>query len=111
MSGKIIIHTNSLIFDPRSLFSNITSAMTYKITASLLPEVHVVKLFNPVNLKAKNDHHNCSGNDEMFFMADNRSSRNYARNFLRKINFLPIDLSNSLRLQNTAFNLRAIILK
>lgn len=109
MSGKIIIHTSSLIFDPRSLLSSITNAMTYKITASLVPEAHVVKLFNPVNLKAKNDHLNCSSQDEIFFIADHRSSRNHIRDFLKKINFSPIDLSSNLRIQSTASNLKSII--
>ena len=109
MSGKIIIHTSSLIFDPQSLFSSITSAMTYKMTASLVPEAPVVKLFNPVNLKAKNGHLNSSGKDEMFFIADHRASRNHVRDFLKKINFSPIDLSSNLRLENTALNLKSII--
>lgn len=109
MAGKIIIHTSSLIFDPRSLLSSITNAMTYKITASLVPEAHIVKLFNPVNLKVKNDHLDCSGKDKIFFIADHRSSRNHVRDFLKKINFSPIDLSSNLHLQNTAFNLKSII--
>ena len=109
MSGKIIIHTSSLIFDPQSLFSSITSALTYKITASLVPEAPVVKLFNPVNLKAKNDHLNSSGKDEIFFIADHNDSRKQTRDFLKKINFSPIDLSGRLHLRNTAFNLKSIV--
>lgn len=106
MSGKVIIYTSSLIFDPRSLLSSITNAMTYKITASLMPEAHVVKLFNPVNLKANNGDHHCNGKDEIFFIADHRGSRNHVRAFLKKINFSTIDLSSNLRLQNTVFNLK-----
>ncbi|MEZ0130879.1 hypothetical protein AB9T88_14390 [Flavobacterium sp. LBUM151] len=106
MSGKVIIYTSSLIFDPRSLLSSITNAMTYKITASLMPEAHVVKLFNPVNLKANNDGLHCDGKDEIFFIADHRGSRNHVRAFLKKINFSTIDLSSNLRLQNTVFNLK-----
>lgn len=109
ISGKVIIHTSSLIFEPQSLFSSITNAMTYKITASLVPEAHVVKLFNLVNLKAKNNHPNCSSKDEIFYIADHRGSRNHVRDFLNKINFSPIDLSSNLRLQNTALNLKSII--
>jgi len=109
MSGKLIIHTSSLIFDPLKLLSSITNALTYKITASLLPKAHVVKLFNPVNLKAKNNSMNCNDKDEIFFIADHRDSRNQVRDFLKKINFSPIDLSGRLHLGNTAFNLKSIV--
>lgn len=109
MSGKLIIHTSTLIFDPLSLLSGLTNALTYKITASLLPEAHVVKLFNPVNLKTKNSCLSCSNKDEIFFIADHNDSRNQVRDFLKKINFSPIDLSGKLHLGNTAFNLKSII--
>ncbi|MHC0442865.1 NAD(P)-binding domain-containing protein [Flavobacterium sp. 3-210] len=109
MSGKIIIHTSSLIFDPRKLLSSITNALTYQITAALVPEAHVVKLFNPVDLKTKNSCIDCSHKDEIFFMADHRGSRNHVRDFLKKINFSPIDLSSNLRLRNAAFNLKSIM--
>lgn len=109
MSGKLIIHTSSLIFDPMSLSSGITNALTYKITASLVPEAHVVKLFNPVNLKPKNNNINCAHKDEIFFIADHSNSRKHVRDFLKKINFLPIDLSGKLHFQNASFNLKSII--
>lgn len=109
MSGKLIIHTSTLIFDPQSLLSSITSALTYKITASLVPEAHVVKLFNPVNIKAKNNYINCSDRNEIFFIADHSASRSHVKDFLKKINFLPIDLSGKIHLRNTTFNLKSII--
>jgi predicted dinucleotide-binding enzyme len=108
MSGKIILHTSSLIFDPLTLLSSITSALTYKITASLVPRAHVVKLFNPVNLKAKSSCTNCGDKDEIFFIADHRDSRNQVLDYLKKINFSPIDLSGRLHPQNTAFNLNSL---
>lgn len=109
MSGKIIIHTSSLIFDPSSLLSSITRALTYQITASLVPEAYVAKLFNPVNLKAKNNCINTGDKDEIFFIADHRGSRNHVRDFLKKINFSPIDLSSNLHLRNVSVNLKTII--
>lgn len=109
MSEKLIIHTSALIFDPLSLLSGITNALTYKITASLVPEAHVVKLFNPVNLKTKNSRSSCSNKDEIFFIADHNDSRKQARDFLKKINFSPIDLSGRLHLRNTAFNSKSIV--
>ena len=107
MSGKIIIHTSALIFGPKSLLSGITNALTYKTTASLVPEAHVVKLFNPINLNAKNDNTSYSNKDEIFFISNHRGSRNQVRNFLKKINFSPIDLSGNL-LRSTTFNLKSI---
>jgi predicted dinucleotide-binding enzyme len=109
MSGKLIIHTSSLIFDPQSLLSSITNALTYKITASLVTEAHVVKLFNPVNIKAKNKCINCSNRYEIFFIADHSDSRRHVKDFLKKINFLPIDLSGKIHLRNTVLNLKSII--
>jgi len=108
MSGKLIIHTGSLIFSPVSLLSSITNALSYKITASLVPEAHVVKLLSPVNLKPKNNYINYNSKDEIFFIADHSHSRNHTRDFLKKINFLPIDLSGKHHLQNTTFNLKSI---
>lgn len=108
MSGKIIIHTSALIFGPKSLLSSITNALTYKTTASLVPEAHVVKLFNPINLNAKNDNINYSNKDEIFFISNHRASRSHVRFFLKKINFLPIDLSGNLSLRSTTFNLKSI---
>jgi predicted dinucleotide-binding enzyme len=108
MSGSIILHTSSLIFDPLTLLSSITAALTYKITAALVPTAHVVKLFNPVTLKAENSRTNCGGKDEIFFIADHPGSRKKVRDYLKKINFSPIDLSGRLHLQNTAFNLKPL---
>lgn len=51
LSGKLIVHTSSVIFDYQSFSSGVTNATTYKTTASLLPEAHVVKLFKPLNLR------------------------------------------------------------
>ncbi|MCV2484794.1 NAD(P)-binding domain-containing protein [Flavobacterium sp. SH_e] len=50
MTGKIVVHTSGLIFDPHLLLSGITNAMTYKITASLLPQAHVVNCSIQSNL-------------------------------------------------------------
>lgn len=105
MSGKIIVHTSSLIFDPKSLLSGISSTLTYKITASLLTDAHIVKLFNPVDLKQGSKETGHKEREEIFFIADQEGSRNSIRDFLKKLNFTPIDLSVRLSLQNTAMKL------
>lgn len=104
MSGKLIVHTSTLIFDPLSLLSGIINAMTYKSTAALIPEAHVVKLFNPVNLAPKSSITNFNSSNEIFFIADHSESRNQAREFLKKINFIPIDLSGRIHLRNNSIN-------
>ncbi len=107
MSGKIIVHTSSLIFDPGTLLSGITHAMTYSITASLIPEAHIVKLFTPVSLKpaAKTTEH--KNRQELFFISGHKASGNGIRNFLKTLDFLPIDLTGRLQVQNTAVNLKS----
>lgn len=104
MTGKLIVHTSGLIFDPQLLLSGITNAMTYKTTASLFPEAHVVKLFNPVSFKSNNKFIQDRDKEDIFFIADHRDSRNSIRAFLRKLNFLPIDLSGRVHLQNIEVN-------
>ncbi|RKR12018.1 putative dinucleotide-binding enzyme [Flavobacterium sp. 90] len=104
MTGKLIVHTSGLIFDPQLLLSSITNAMTYKTTASLFPEAHVVKLFNPVNFKTNNTCVQQKDREEIFFIADHKDSRNSIREFLKKLKFSPVDLSNRVHLQNMEMN-------
>ncbi|WP_166924795.1 NAD(P)-binding domain-containing protein [Flavobacterium poyangense] len=108
MSGKIIVHTSSLIFDPGSLLSGITHGMTYRITVCLIPEAHIVKLFTPVSLKpaVKTTAH--TNRQELFFISSHKASGNGIRNFLKTLDFLPIDLTGRLKVQNTAMNLKSI---
>ncbi len=104
MTGKLIVHTSGLIFDPQLLLSGITNAMTYKSTAALFPEAHVVKLFNPVNIKPNSICIQQKDREDIFFIADHKDSRNSIREFLRKLKFSPIDLSSRVHLQNVEVN-------
>jgi len=104
MTGKLIVHTSGLIFDPQLLLSGITNAMTYKTTAALFPEAHVVKLFNPVNLKSNNICIQQKDREEIFFIADHKDSRTSIKEFLRKLKFSSIDLSGRVYLQNIEAN-------
>ncbi|MBE8725948.1 NAD(P)-binding domain-containing protein [Flavobacterium hungaricum] len=108
MTGKIIVHTSCLIFNPHTLLSSISNALTYQITASLLPSAHVIKLFNPVRLEAAilNQYEK---RDEIYFIADHAQSKDSLKMFLKKLNFQPIDLSGRLRLHRSVINLEARI--
>ncbi|KAF2328148.1 NAD(P)-binding domain-containing protein [Flavobacterium ginsenosidimutans] len=108
MTGKIVVHTSGLIFDPHLLLSGITNAMTYKITASLLPQAHVVKLFNPVETKQKQISALNKNKEDIFFIADHSDSRNQIRALLKKLHYLPIDLSTRFHLQKE-INLKRFI--
>ncbi|CAM3379358.1 NAD(P)-binding domain-containing protein [Flavobacterium chungbukense] len=104
MSGKLIVHTSSLIFNPKLLLSGITNSMTYKTTASMLPEAHIVKLFNPVNLKRNTLINHNKDDKKIFFTGDHKDSRNCLRAFLKNIHFSPIDISGRLHLHNNGMN-------
>lgn len=110
MTGKIIVHTSTLIFDPQSLFSGITNAMTYKITASLLPKAHVVKLFSPIDLNKKSTDFKEEMKEEIFFIADHADSKHCTLTFLKKLKYTPIDLSGRLKYQNMGINLGSSLL-
>lgn len=99
MTGKIIVHTSSLIFDPQSLLSGVTRAFTYTITTSLLPTAYVVKLFKPINLQTIISNAG-TYRDEIYYIADHRASRSAVKTFLNKLQFSALDLSN--RLKRTA---------
>lgn len=96
MTGKIILHTSGLIFNPQSLLSGISNAFTYQITASLLPTAHVVKLFHPVSLEPKKDSFR-EKKDEIFYIASHAGSRHTVRAFFKKLDFSAINLSGRLR--------------
>ncbi|WP_163411485.1 NAD(P)-binding domain-containing protein [Flavobacterium ajazii] len=95
MSGKIILYTSGLIFNPQSLLSGISNALTYQITASLLPSAHVVKLFHPVRLESKKDDLK-EKKDEIFYIANHTGSKHTVRTFLKNLNFSAINLSGRL---------------
>lgn len=99
MTGKIVVHTSSLIFNPQTLLTGLTYAMTYKITAALLPAVHVVKLLKPIKLET-NIPDSFNNRQEIFFIADHPDSRQAVKTFLNKLYFTAIDLSSRLQLQN-----------
>ncbi|MBJ2125914.1 NAD(P)-binding domain-containing protein [Flavobacterium sp. IB48] len=100
MSGKIILHTSGLIFNPKLLVSSVTSSLTYQITASLLPEANVVKLFNPVVLNQRKTALLTEKKDDIYFAGENELSKNKIKTFLNNLEFQPIDLSVKLKLQS-----------
>jgi len=109
MSGKLILHTSGLIFDPHSLLSGIINALTYQITASLLPKAHVVKLFHPVSLQPKSTEHQNATKEQIFFIADHSKSGNSVKAFLKQLHFSPFDLSGKLHFQTGILHQKTMI--
>ncbi len=108
MTGKIVVHSSNLVFDPQYLLSGITNALTYKITASILPTAHVVKLFNPIKLQI-NTAELHKKDDEIFFIADHADSKNTVRAFLKSLQFQPINLSGFVMSNKRRFDLKEIL--
>jgi predicted dinucleotide-binding enzyme len=118
MSGKVIVYTSGLAFDPQNLLSGIINEMTYKTTALLLPTAYVVKLFNTVPQQTIPVKEAQSKKQEIFFIAEHPVSRNIALAFLKKLHFNAFDLSDRYHLlatnakkkqrsETAAINLRA----
>ncbi|KAF2340401.1 NAD(P)-binding domain-containing protein [Flavobacterium tistrianum] len=101
MSGKTVLYASGLISDAQSLHTGITKAMEYQNTASLLPAAHMVKLFNAAPFISDRINGQEEKKEELFFMGDCSDSRNKAAAFLKKLQFLPVDLSCRLQLQNS----------
>jgi predicted dinucleotide-binding enzyme len=101
MTGKIIVHTSGLIFNPKLLVSSITSALTFQITASLLPKAYVLKLFSPIMLQPQKTSHTTKTEDEIYFAGDHMPSKNIVKTFLKDLGFNPFDLSSRLKSQKT----------
>ena len=101
MDDKIIIHTSGLIFNPKLLVSSITSALTFQITASLLPKAHVVKLFSPVMLQPQKTSLLTKKKDEIYFAGSHVPSKNSIKTFLKDLGFDPFDLSSRIKSQKS----------
>lgn len=93
MTGKIVIHTSSLIYDPSSLLKGISNAMTYTTTASLLPTAHVIKIFNPIQLDDKTSLAQ-KGKDSLFLISDHKESKRSIKTFLNTLNYSVVDVSS-----------------
>lgn len=99
MDGKTIVHTSGLIFNPKMLVSSITGALTFQITASLLPKANVVKLFSPVMLQPQKTSLLAKKKDEIYFAGSHATSKNSIKILLKGLGFAPFDLSSKLRSQ------------
>ncbi|WP_125721187.1 NAD(P)-binding domain-containing protein [Flavobacterium ustbae] len=103
MTGRTVIHTSGLILDPKSLLSGLSYAMTYKITAALLPDAHVVKLFKPMKLESGLSVSAApeKQKEEIFYISSNATSGLQVKTFLSGLHFEAKDLSARLRLHHT----------
>lgn len=93
MSGKTVLHAGGLISDAQSLHTGITKAMAYQSAASVLPAAHMVKLFNAAPIRPDRINGQEQKKEELFFMGGCSDSRNKTAAFLKKLQFLPVDLS------------------
>ncbi len=107
MSGKTVVHTSGLVFDPKSLLAGLRCAVTYPITASLLPQAHVVKLFKPLKLDNNNT---LPERDEIFYLAGHAPSGLKVKTFLKTLYFNARDLSGRLRLGDAGLSNENFIL-
>lgn len=92
MSEKILLHTNHPLFNMEPPASNGDQKSSTEIIASLLPDAHVIKIYNAVNPAAilpicKNPNGN-----ELFFTGANMRAKNKLKTFLKTINFSGCDL-------------------
>lgn len=106
MSGKIVVHTSGLIYDPHLLLSGIINAMTYKVTLSLLPNAHIVKLYNPIDIRAKQLSAGQEFKEDIFYIANHADSKKHMRLFLIKLHYHPFDLAARLQLQSKGLTLK-----
>jgi len=92
MSGKIILHTGNLIFNPTSDSPMISNSLSCQLTAAMLPEARIVKLFNPILLENFDSDCFSKKREKIFFMSGDSYLKNMVGNFLKKLQFSPVDL-------------------
>ncbi|KQO32160.1 hypothetical protein ASF10_21545 [Flavobacterium sp. Leaf82] len=88
MTGKIILHTNNPIFNVNTISCTASDQSSCSVLASLLPNSHVVKVFNPLEPMVMN--HNRT---KIFFTGENQKAKNNVKAFLYTLNLSGIDLS------------------
>lgn len=91
MAGKIILHTNNPIFNLNSFLPTASDESSSSIVASLLPESHVVKIFNPLESSVTHQHN--KSRTKVFFLGENQNANNDVKDFLCTLNFSGVDLS------------------
>lgn len=93
MSGKTILLTGGIIFNPDAPQPGLFKSSSYALTASLLPYARTANLYLPVDFEkcvegsAKSDH-------RLFFFADPYDSPKI-RKFLKSIDFTPVHLPDA----------------
>ncbi|MEN2401234.1 NAD(P)-binding domain-containing protein [Flavobacterium sp. MC2016-06] len=102
MTGKIIIQAGSLIFNPQYT----DNTPTHKNTTLMLAGAHVVKLFNPIKLEINSSYPQHRNIEKIFFTSDHAHSSHHTKIFLKKLNFLPINLSTESKLKNMRISLK-----
>jgi predicted dinucleotide-binding enzyme len=89
MKGKVILHTNNPIFNLDMNFAQALSSS--EVLALLLPDSHIVRLFNPLHsLKTSNSQN--VDKTKIFFTAENYRIKKNVEIYLETLNFAAIEL-------------------
>ena len=91
MKGKIILHTNNPIFNLDTILHITSGQSSSQVVASLLPNSHIVRLFNPLHGLTISEDHN-KDKIKIFFTAQNHKIKNHVKIYLDTLNFTGIDL-------------------
>ncbi|WP_456311855.1 NADPH-dependent F420 reductase [Pseudomonas shirazensis] len=93
MSGKTVLHTNNPIINLQSFLSTVSGQSSCDIVTCLLPDAHVIKIFNtiepPVALVSKKHQER----PRIFYAGENRKAKNNVKVFLETLNFSGVDLA------------------
>lgn len=89
MKGKVILHTNNPIFNLDMNFAQALSSS--EVLASLLPDSHIVRLFNPLHSLKTSNNQNVD-KTKIFFTAENYRIKKNVEIYLETLNFSGIEL-------------------
>ena len=92
MTEKILLHTNHPLFNMESLEPNGEQKSSSEIIASLLPDAHVIKVFNILKPEEVLPRLKNQNGNEIFFTGTDPKAKSKVKSFLKTINFLGFDL-------------------
>ncbi|KUJ63533.1 hypothetical protein AR687_02265 [Flavobacteriaceae bacterium CRH] len=94
MTGKTVLHTNNPIFNLKSFLSTVSGQSSCDIVTSLLPDAHIVKIFNTIQPPVIAENKKNQERPKIFYAGDNRRAKNNVKVFLETLNFSGVDLAS-----------------
>jgi predicted dinucleotide-binding enzyme len=91
MKGKIILHTNNPIFSLDAVLHTVADQSSSAVVTSLLPDSHIVQLFNPLYNLTTSESRN-KDKTKIYFSLGNHKIKNDVKTYFDMLNFSPIDL-------------------